>query len=151
MQVFNAAVGLGIFEDLAHLCHILHRAGNVVGGILNALRATQEFLGVIKRCALVGIEKLSHPVIVFLGVEQAVLVLGERGQERLGLVLILKDVGHLRAHLLALSLAGIRVGRFDARVVVARHSKARLAQPLKMLLELGHKLILVGGYGLEVK
>ena len=78
-------------------------------------------------------------------------MLGERGQERLGLVLVLKDVGHLRAHLLALVLAGIRVGWLDARVVVACHGEARLAQVPKALLELGHELILVGGHGLEIK
>ena len=145
------AVGLGIFEDLAHLCHALHRAGNVIGGILDTLGAAQEILGVVKRCSLVGPEELNHPVKVFLGIEQAVLMLGERGQERLGLVLVLKDVGHLRAHLLALVLTGIRVGRLDARVVVACYGEARLAQALKALFELGHELILVGGHGLEIK
>ena len=78
-------------------------------------------------------------------------MLGERGQERLGLVLVLKDVGHLRAHLLALVLTGIRVGWLDARVVVACHGETRLAQVPKALLELGHELILVGGHGLEIK
>ena len=105
----------------------------------------------VKRRALIGLKEFNHLVKVFLGIEQTVLMLGERGQERLGLVLVLKDVGHLRAHLLALVLTGIRVGRLDARVVVACHGEARLAQALKALFELGHELILVGGHGLEIK
>ena len=109
LKVFNAAVGLWVFEDLAHLCHVLHRVGNVIGGILDALGAAQEILGVVKRCSLVGLEELNHLVKVFLGIEQAVLVLGERGQERLGIALVLKNVDHLRAHLLALVLTGIPV------------------------------------------
>ena len=55
LQVFNAAIGLGIFEDLAHLCHVLHRAGNVIGSILDTLGAAQEIPSVVKRCSLVGL------------------------------------------------------------------------------------------------
>lgn len=103
LKVFNAAVGLGIFEDLAHLCHVLHRAGNVIGGILDTLGAAQEILGVVKCRSLVGLEELNHLVKIVLGIEQTVLVLGKRGQERLGLALVLKNVDDLRAHLLALT------------------------------------------------